>query len=281
MPGAFTKHTLLSFLIASSVFMVGAIYFSVAYAQEPKTVSMRVDGGYRLIQSQGIPHHAAKFLKSSGIKSQSYSFRVNAKPKQAGKVTAWAPGMFFGVALDGVPFSLAARRIWNGNTDWIERYSQDLVDRKGGLKLENDAYVYAGVPIALVKKDLSHVGYAADGFPVFVSKSDKFKSSYRLKKGERPKPPKGPGGAFQGSYIADYQYVSGSGHLDQCNGVLVKKKYYIYILTKEFPYVPLCWTGTPDTSFTTNVDVPEVGSVLLDRPQGGQKDNVDAMRYAR
>lgn len=261
--------------------MAGAIYLSVAYAQEPKTVTMRVDGGYRLIQSQGVPHHAAEFLKSSGIKPQNYNFRVNAKPKQGSKITAWAPGMFFGVALDGVPFSQAARRIWNGDTGWIERYAQDLVDLKGGLKLDNKSYVYAGVPAALVQKDLSHVGYAADGFPVFVSKTNKFRSSYRLKKGERPNPPKGPGGVFQGRYVADYQYVSGSGHLDQCNGVLVKKKYYIYILTKEFPYVPLCWTGVPDTSFATEVDMPEVSSVYGGRTEGAGQSNVDAMRLDR
>ena len=100
-----------------------------------------------------------------------------------------------------------------------------------------------------MNKDLTHVGYAADGFPIFVSQKGKYKSSYVLKAGKRPSGKKGPGGKYDGTYTADYQYKSGSGSLDQCNGVTVSGKYYIYILTEEFPHIPRCWSGEPHLSF--------------------------------
>ncbi len=73
------------------------------------------------------------------------------------------------------------------------------------------------------------VGFAFDGFPVYgpygYANTDgtggvvRITSSYRLKSGNRP-PPSGssPGGAYNGKYIEDYEYVSGLGHLDQYNG---------------------------------------------------------------
>ena len=83
-------------------------------------------------------------------------------------------------------------------------------------------YHYHGIPTGLVAldtvygDDLMFVGYAADGFKLLVSQSNKYKSSYTLKKGNRPS---GPGGPYTSKYTQDL-YVEGSGDLDACNGLL-------------------------------------------------------------
>ncbi len=215
------------------------------------TVSMNVEGGYRYISAYGVPRHAANSLKTSGLKAQPYAFRVNAKPTEVSKAVQWKPGTFFGVALDGVPFLQNVNGAWNGQDLWAVRGTD--VDQYGGQKDQDDHYSYVSIPSALVSKDLSHVGYAADGFPIFVSKSNKFTTSYRLKEGQRLKAPEGPGGVYDGTYISDYQFVSRSGVLDRCNGIKIKDKYYIYVLSTEFPQIPLCWRGVPDPSFTKSV----------------------------
>ena len=244
------------------MFMGGVICFSDVAAQEnvqkqksSSTVMMRVEGGYRYISGYGIPRHAASAPEALGIKSKPYSFRVNSKPKAARNVTEVERGAFFGVSLDGVPFKIDMPSSWKQKPEWTSYGMRH--DSNGGLVQKDDSYVYSAIPKALVSKDLSHVGYAADGFPVFVSKDNKFKSSYRLKEGFRPTGVSGPGGEYDGSYFADYQYVKNSGALDACNGMTVKKKYYIYVLTENFPRMPLCWSGTPDESFLKLVEKDE------------------------
>lgn len=55
------------------------------------------------------------------------------------------------------------------------------------------------------------LGWAFDGYPIYAphghedsddakSKLVEFESSYRLKKGDRPKSPEGPGGPYDGTY---------------------------------------------------------------------------------
>lgn len=79
----------------------------------------------------------------------------------------------------------------------------------------------------------------------------KMRSSYQLKNGTRPS---GPGGAYDGKFTADYEFVKGSGDLDECNGRFgVTPEYprgiYHYYITDEFPWISRVWRGTPDPSF--------------------------------
>jgi hypothetical protein len=83
-------------------------------------------------------------------------------------------------------------------------------------------------------------------------------SSYRLKNGTRPN---GPGGAYDGKFTADYEYVKGSGDLDECNGRFgVTPEFpqgtYHYYITDEFPWISRFWRGTPDTSFMKRLPGP-------------------------
>ena len=106
------------------------------------------------------------------------------------------------------------------------------------------------------------VGFAADGFPIYTSYGHtnpkdatsplkKLRSSYRLKKGNRPG---GPSGTYDGRFTEDFEYVQGSGDLDECNGRFgVTPEYpcgiYHYYITEEFPYISRLFRGTPDPSF--------------------------------
>ena len=126
-------------------------------------------------------------------------------------------------------------------------------DRSNAHVQPTGLYHYHGIPTGLVAldtvygDDLMFVGYAADGFKLLVSQSNKYKSSYTLKKGNRPS---GPGGPYTGKYTQDFMYVEGSGDLDACNGFTFPDGSYAYVLTDTFPFVPRCLYGTADESFT-------------------------------
>jgi hypothetical protein len=133
------------------------------------------------------------------------------------------------------------------------------------------AYHYHGLPTGLIAKlggdgkKMLHLGWAADGFPIYTSYAHadakdaksaliKMRSSYQLKKGARPGPPDGPGGNHDGAFTANYEFVKGSGDLDECNGRFgVTPEFpqgtYYYCLTEEFPFASRLWRGTPDPSF--------------------------------
>jgi hypothetical protein len=111
------------------------------------------------------------------------------------------------------------------------------------------------------------VGWAADGYPIFgrwdyrdpmsaTSAIAEMRSSYRLRSGTRPSGTAGPGGAYDGTFRQDWEYVAGLGDLDECNGrtgvVTVdgrESTSYHYVLTNTYPYIPRCFHGTPDSSF--------------------------------
>ena len=98
------------------------------------------------------------------------------------------------------------------------------------------------------------IGFAFDGFPIYGSWFDdnglnrKATSSYQLKAGARPSGAGEPGGNYDGTYRDDYEYVQGSGDLDECNGMTVDGVYGYYIID-AFPYVLGCFKGVPDLSF--------------------------------
>jgi hypothetical protein len=134
-------------------------------------------------------------------------------------------------------------------------------------------YHYHANPNAIFESDCSEVssaspviGFAADGFPVYgscISESGSIRNaqpSYQLKDGGGPRqtvsgyttPAAGTGGIasanYDGQFRGDYEYVAGSGDLDECNGMTVDGQYGYYI-TDSFPWVLKCYTGTPDASF--------------------------------
>lgn len=238
-------------------------------------VTITVSGGERLIVANGLPDHTTGQFPGRGnpnrISAQSYNFHIPTSPKAAAQPTT-SRGAWFGVALNGVPFEPGTAEFWNGQPQWVMEAKSGFIDL--GLDMNNahvqptGAYHYHGLPTGLMQKlggdgrKMLLVGWAADGFPVYTSYAHsvatnatsplkQMRSSWQLKKGERNG---GPGGKYDGKYTVDYEYVAGSGDLDECNGRFgVTPEFpqgtYYYCITEEFPQLARSWRGTPDQSF--------------------------------
>ena len=238
-------------------------------------VTITVSGGERVILANGLPDHAPGQFPNRGnpnrIAAQNYRFRIPTKP-QTNAVPREGRGAWFGVAINGVPFEPGTGEFWNGQRAWNYEAKSGAIDL--GLDKHNahvqptGAYHYHGLPTGLIQKlggdgnKMLLVGWAADGFPIYTSYAHrvatnaasplvKMRSSWQLKKGARNG---GPGGDCDGRFTADYEFVSGSGDLDECNGRFgVTPEFpqgtYYYCITEEFPQLARSWRGTPDSSF--------------------------------
>ncbi|HWE96199.1 MAG TPA: YHYH protein [Tepidisphaeraceae bacterium] len=242
----------------------------------PSEVTITVEGTTRVIRANGIPNHPTGQFPGKGnpntIAPQHYDFHVPAEPKVADATTPLRMQPF-GVAVNGVVFDPGAAEWWHGERAWqYEPLSLAPlylgIDASRAHVQPNGAYHYHGIPTALIqvltdgRKKMVVVGWAADGFPIYnplghMNPKDaagplkSLKSSYRIKAGQRPG---GPGGKYDGSFVADFEYVAGLGDLDECNGVFgVTPEYpngiYHYVLTEQFPFIPRLFRGTPDPSF--------------------------------
>jgi hypothetical protein len=242
-------------------------------------VAISVENDRRVIQSNGLPDHAPGRFPRRGnpntISAQNHVFRVPLAPAVAAQTTP-ARGAWFGVALNGVPFEAGTGEFWNGRREWnYEAMTGHLdlgLDEHHAHVQPSGAYHYHGLPTGLVQRlggdtgqTMRLVGYAADGFPIYTAWAHReagnaasalrpMKSSWRLRPGTRPGGGEGPGGRYDGTFTADYEFAPGSGDLDECNGRTgVTPEYpagtYYYCITAEFPFLPRDWRGTPDASF--------------------------------
>ncbi len=239
------------------------------------TVAILVQGDSRIIRANGIPDHVTGQFPNRGnpnsISAQSYNFTVTAKPQIAARPT-FAGMTLFGVALNGVVFDPGAAEWWNNDRAWQYEPLGGAInlglDQSNAHVQPTGAYHYHGLPIALLQKlggqqKMTFVGWAADGFPMYgpLAPTDAksagsglktMKPSWRVKQGNRVG---GPGGKHDGTFVADYEYVAGTGDLDECNGRIgVTPEFpngtYYYVLTSEFPFIPRYFKGTPSQSFS-------------------------------
>jgi hypothetical protein len=218
------------------------------------------DDSYRFIVSNGLPEHETGPFPTRGnpntIREQDHSYRVTRNPIKTDVITSTR---ISGVALNGIPFEPNTAETYDVNDDWaIEAFDANGV---GGLGIDwsnahvqpNGTYHYHAAPEGLLAEalkdqsgDMIQVGWAADGFPIYFSQSNKYSSSWKVRAGSRPTG--APRGEHDGTYSQDFEFKEKSGDLDQCNGVVVDRE-YIYIITNTFPYVQRCVFGTPDQSF--------------------------------
>jgi len=243
-------------------------------------VTIKESGDRRIIESNGLPNHkTGQFpgpANPNTIRAQNFSFSMPLAPKANGKPRPIRP-YYFGVAVNGVKFDPGTAEYYKRirGSIWNE---EAIVNGKGKLGLDasnahvqpDGSYHYHGVPNGLVEqlkggKTMVLLGWAADGFPIYgpwahraagdaASPVEEMHSSYRLKDGSRPDGAEAPGGRYDGTYTADFEYVEGSGDLDECNGRTgvtpeFPRGTYYYVLTREFPNVPRMFKGTPDESF--------------------------------
>ena len=246
-------------------------------ASNASQISISIEGDLRVIRANGLPDHSTGQFPNRGnpnrIAPQNYVFHVPAKPKEAANPTPLGMNPF-GVAVNGVVFDPGAAEWWNNDraSGWqYEALGGGInlgVDKNNAHFQPNGAYHYHGLPTGLLDKlngdppKMVLIGWAADGFPIYGpwahtdakdsnSALKKMRSSYRVKKGMRPG---GPGGAYDGKFVQDYEYAAGAGDLDECNGRFgitpeFPEGIYHYFITGEFPFIPRQFKGTPDPSF--------------------------------
>ncbi|MEP6390253.1 MAG: YHYH protein [Halioglobus sp.] len=228
--------------------------------------------GKCIFSSNAIPNHDFNDGDRSfvnAVQVQDMTFEVPASPAVNAISTEISLQRDNAVMLNGVKVDLLAAGCYGiadgkiGCNDLSTPWRYDPANPANGFGVDSHnahtqpdgSYHYHGSPNALFD-DASQiespvVGFAADGFPIYGSyfndgsTTRRALSSYQLRSGTRAS---GPGGSHDGTFIDDYEYVPGSGDLDECNGMFVGDNYGYYI-TEGYPYVLGCFRGTPDDSF--------------------------------
>ena len=186
-------------------------------------------------------------------------FRIPKSPEKETGTKTDTPLGNIGVLVNGVPmfnvkdaFSYRNQGVWNQNAVINEADGMDAAlghpapawgeSTVGGFA--PGRYHHHQQPVSLRAQlgddGSGHspiLGFAFDGFPIYgpygfanaagTGGAVRMESSYQLRSGTRPLPPSDPGGTYDGTYMEDYEFVSGSGHLDEHNGH--------FMVTPEYP----------------------------------------------
>lgn len=249
-------------------------------------VSITIEGSTRRIRANGLPAHQTGAFPNAhnpnALRPQQHDITLPLVPTIADEPTIARPE--FGIALNGVIFDAGTGEFWTpdqprafgGGSPWNYEalgHGVDLgLDMNHAHVQPTGKYHYHGLPTGLLNAlgsteaatTMTHLGWAFDGFPIYgpLAHADAadphsplrpLRSSYRLKSGQRPTTPDGPGGAYDGTFGLDWEYVDGLGDLDECNGRFgVTPEFphgtYYYVITDEFPSIPRLWRAIPDPS---------------------------------
>ncbi len=213
-------------------------------------MTMTVNGDQRCIISNGVPdHQVGTWRPGAVVEPQEHEFCVDATPELTDTITHRV--RISGFTVTGIPLRPGTAEYYDPTAElgWSrDRSSGWNVEGVGGLRMDaqnahvdgDGMYHYHGVPEAVVSAlDGTLFGYAADGFEIHYV-GPEILSSYQLKGGERQS---GPGGAHDGTYVQDWEFVAGSGTLDECNGAM-RDGQYVYFATDTYPFFPRCFKGT-------------------------------------
>ena len=240
-------------------------------------LEIEVTDNYRYFTSNSLPTYTITGGRYPHPETaQDIELRTVRFPRMNDAPTYYHIPWTFGIAINGVLFEPFAaewyKDIRNGN--WQEDPFVTLrdLDISNAHVQPSGLYHYHGLPTQLMQEhDVNEhspvIGYASDGFPVYYlyvyqnpadteSAIIAAESSWVLKTGNRDQEdPLGPGGVYDGTYNEDYEYHETRSSLDECNGRYgPTPEYpdgtYYYVLTKEFPYIPRCLMGDPDSSFS-------------------------------
>lgn len=248
----------------------------------------------RTITSNQYPSHAVGKFPNADPTAIEVSRSFDMSPSQATSVTyvydeTGGPTpknqnfYQFGMAINGVEFHPMGLKPWTNpdtaeeNWKWQEQVTEEGqtdLDAYGAHVTSQGNYHYHGDIVGLADEEdgSQHsqiYGFAGDGFPIYYkygyidqqtpsSGVKELKSSYQLKSGTRTDEGTAgtdyPDGSYDGTYIQDYEYVSGLGDLDECNGRWgITPEYpdgtYYYVITADFPVTPNCFRGTPDSDW--------------------------------
>ena len=220
----------------------------------------------RTITSNALPNHETGEFPTDGnpntISAQNKSWTITTEPTFGGTARfAREPG----VAINGVKFEpeTAERAVCGSGREHSIEAIQDVTSLGLDFNLAHvqptGEYHYHGVSDLLVDlystdQDLVHVGFAADGYLIYYSKSGAYQASYRLgadareeadcsyTSGGRNGTTITFGAVKDGSLKSDWEYDGSYGQLDECNGITVDGQ-YLYLITNDYPYIPRCLMG--------------------------------------
>lgn len=243
----------------------------------------------RLLSANGIPDHQVGEFPNEGnpnaISSQNISANLTLSPQESTTATELGgPRGVTGYVLNGVKIDAGTAGSCDDSGD-----NCSLIDNSGNWSIEalghssfnfgtdeNNAHVqpggtyhYHGMPEGFITKQgggdatITIIGWAADGFPIYARYGYSIASdatsairamtgSYQLKSdvsATRPSQDIYPLGTF----AQDWEYVAGSGDLDECNGrVGVTPEFpegiYHYFATDSYPYFQRCVKGEVEVS---------------------------------
>lgn len=241
-------------------------------------------GTTRALTANGIPDHEVGTFPNTGnpntISAQTVSASYTLTPTTASTATTLGgPAGVTGYILNGVKIDAGTA----GSCDSTGS-NCSLIDNSGSWSIEalgqtafnfgadsnnahvqpGGAYHYHGMPEGFITKlakgsTMTLIGWAADGFPVYArygytdatsatSAIKVIKGSYQLKTTVSSTRPSSTTYAL-GTFAQDWQYVAGSGDLDECNGRTgVTPEFptgiYHYYATDSYPYLQRCVKGT-------------------------------------
>ena len=241
------------------------IDYTLYDAEFGTNVEVTISNDIRIIVSNAIPNHRTGSFPNPGnpntITEQNkiWSFPLN------GVYTGTAKDVREpGVALNGVKFEPGTAETVTCNSGEVYRVEGLQQDFPLGMDINNahvqpsGEYHYHGVSELLINifsnsNDLVLIGFAQDGFLIYYSKSNNYKSSYQLSSTPRngtnctvslrnKQDLDLEGTTPNGTYTEDWNYIANSGELDECNGAFINGQ-YAYVITNEYPYFPRCLMG--------------------------------------
>ncbi len=275
----------------------------------PSVYHEYIEADKRNIYSNGFPNHDYCYNPNNILEQTYHHFRVDEDPEITPQITSVLrpnnrPARYFGVALNGVilapapatPFIFENPNTGEYNWDWVFEPTNNQGMGMGLVRLDcasahtgpqgyhyhGEMFEYLettepGITTASTSSEILQVGWASDGFPIIYKFGPdangvirELQPSYELKTGLRPgNGITAPCGAYNGKYTNDYEYVCGSGDLDECNGIAatieletasgVQTFEYFYVITSSFPQISRCLVGNVSEDFEN--DAPDVTGV--------------------
>ncbi|WP_199227565.1 YHYH protein [Limnohabitans sp. T6-5] len=247
------------------------------------TATWSCSGGKRSLTANGLPDHAVGTFPNPNnpntIAAQRVSVSATLTPTPTSTATPrTGPFSLAGYVLNGVPIDPATAGTCDNSGARC-----DLASRSGSWDIEalgqshfnfgtdtNNAHVqpggvyhYHGVPEGFVSQlqkgtAMTLIGWAADGFPIYArygytvatdasSAIKVMTGSYRTKASPDASRPATSLYAM-GTFKQDYEYVAGSGDLDECNGRTgvtpeFPQGIYHYYATDSYPFLQRCVKG--------------------------------------
>lgn len=261
-----------------------SVPYSSASLNTTATANWSCNGTLRSLSANGLPDHAIGTFPNADnlntISAQNVAVSATLSPTKTSAVTPRVgPTDKPGIALNGIMFdpgtagtcdntgtvcALGPPSTGSWNIEALGQTSFKFgTDSNNAHVQPQGTYHYHGIPEGLVTRlgkgnGMTLIGWAADGFPIYArygytvatdasSAIKELASSYRTKAvpdANRPATTDFP----MGTFTQDYEYVVGSGDLDECNGRTgVTPEFpngiYHYYATGTYPYLQRCLMG--------------------------------------